>query len=252
MSVDPPEDLRPPRETPHLGLPVPGDVDPADAPTAVGDLADAIDALAASGYVGVDTGDIKMSARETPPSGWLLCDGRLVSRAVFADLFAAIGVRYGAGDGSTTFAIPDYRNAFPMGAANAGSTGERGGAASVALAVAHLPSHAHGGATGADSPDHSHYTSGGTDADWPDHAHWHWSDMTNQGNVRLWDGGGSFWTRGSAWNATAGATARHSHGFAAWSGGASARHAHAIGAEGGNAAHENRPPFAAVNFFIKV
>ena len=214
-------------------------------------MADAIDALVAAGVVGVQSGDIKISARTAAPSGWLLCDGRLLSRTVFADLFAAIGVAYGAGDGSTTFAIPDYRNVFPMGAANAGSTGARGGEAAVALAPAHMPSHAHGGVTGGDSPDHAHYTSGNTGDDWPDHAHWHWSDMANQGNVRLWDGGGSFWTRGSAWNATAGATSRHTHAFGAWSGGASVRHAHGIAAEGGNAAHENRPPFAAVNFFIK-
>ena len=43
MSVDDP--LRPPRETPHLGLPVPGDAAAADVPTSVGDLADVLDAL---------------------------------------------------------------------------------------------------------------------------------------------------------------------------------------------------------------
>ena len=40
------------------------------------------------------------------PSGWLLCDGSAVSRTTYANLFAVIGTRYGAGDGSTTFNVP--------------------------------------------------------------------------------------------------------------------------------------------------
>lgn len=50
------------------------------------------------------------------PTGWLLCDGRAVSRTIYAGLFAVIGTAYGAGDGSTTFNIPDLREAVPKGA----------------------------------------------------------------------------------------------------------------------------------------
>jgi microcystin-dependent protein len=46
------------------------------------------------------------------PSGWLLCDGRAVSRTDYASLFAAIGTAYGTGNGSTTFNIPDFRGRF--------------------------------------------------------------------------------------------------------------------------------------------
>jgi microcystin-dependent protein len=46
------------------------------------------------------------------PSGYLKCNGATVSRISYADLFAAIGTLYGAGDGSTTFNIPDDRGAF--------------------------------------------------------------------------------------------------------------------------------------------
>jgi len=46
------------------------------------------------------------------PSGWLLCDGRAVSRTDYASLFASIGTAYGTGDGSTTFNIPDFRGRF--------------------------------------------------------------------------------------------------------------------------------------------
>lgn len=55
-------------------------------------------------------------ASATAPDGWLLCDGSAVSRATYADLFAAIGILYGAGNGSTTFNLPDLRGEFIRGA----------------------------------------------------------------------------------------------------------------------------------------
>ena len=58
----------------------------------------------------------------TAPSGWLVADGRTISRTSYADLFAAIGITYGAGDGSTTFSIPDLRGMFARGWDAAGGT----------------------------------------------------------------------------------------------------------------------------------
>ena len=49
------------------------------------------------------------------PAGWLLCQGQTVSRAAYARLFAAIGVQYGAGDGTTTFRLPDGRGRTLVG-----------------------------------------------------------------------------------------------------------------------------------------
>ena len=46
-------------------------------------------------------------AGTTVPPGYLLCDGSAISRTTYANLFAAIGTTYGAGDGNTTFNIPD-------------------------------------------------------------------------------------------------------------------------------------------------
>lgn len=62
------------------------------------------------------------------PSGYLLCDGAAVSRTMFPDLFAAIGTTYGAGDGSTTFNVPDYNTAqrFAQGGTVAGTVKEAG------------------------------------------------------------------------------------------------------------------------------
>jgi microcystin-dependent protein len=52
-------------------------------------------------------------AMATPPTGWLAANGALVSRATYAALFAAIGTTYGAGNGSSTFSLPDLRGMFP-------------------------------------------------------------------------------------------------------------------------------------------
>lgn len=54
-------------------------------------------------------------ARNTAPTGWLKANGALVSRTTYAALFAAIGTTFGAGDGSTTFALPDLRGEFIRG-----------------------------------------------------------------------------------------------------------------------------------------
>lgn len=51
----------------------------------------------------------------TPPTGYLACDGQAVSRTTYSDLFTLIGTMYGAGDGSTTFNLPDYNGQFLRG-----------------------------------------------------------------------------------------------------------------------------------------
>ena len=60
-------------------------------------------------------GDIKLSACENPPSGWLLCDGSVVSRSEYPKLFSAIGTLYGAGDGTSTFNLPNLKGRVPVG-----------------------------------------------------------------------------------------------------------------------------------------
>ena len=53
------------------------------------------------------TGVVQAFAGSTTPQGWLLCDGSAVSRTTYAALFAVIGTTYGAGNGSTTFNLPN-------------------------------------------------------------------------------------------------------------------------------------------------
>lgn len=57
-------------------------------------------------------GQVAFFAMATAPAGFLKCAGQAVSRATYANLFAAIGTLYGAGNGSTTFNLPDLRGEF--------------------------------------------------------------------------------------------------------------------------------------------
>ena len=98
-------------------------------------------------------GIIQMFAGSTAPTGWLECDGSAVSREDYATLFAAIGTTWGAGDGSTTFNLPDLRGRGPIGAgAGSGLTsrtlGGRGGSENI-------QAHTHG-FTNPKIPNHVH------------------------------------------------------------------------------------------------
>lgn len=60
-------------------------------------------------------GAVQYFAMDAAPSGWLKADGLAVSRSTYNDLFAAIGTTFGAGDGSSTFNLPDLRGEFIRG-----------------------------------------------------------------------------------------------------------------------------------------
>ena len=60
-------------------------------------------------------GEVAFFARQSPPSGWLKANGAAVSRTTYDALFAAIGTIFGAGDGRTTFNLPDLRGEFLRG-----------------------------------------------------------------------------------------------------------------------------------------
>jgi len=76
------------------------------------DGADGVDGTNASPF---PAGSVIYHAANTPPTGFLKADGSAVSRSTYSDLFAAIGETYGAGDGSTTFLVPDLRGEFMRG-----------------------------------------------------------------------------------------------------------------------------------------
>lgn len=97
------------------------------------------------------------------PAGYLMCFGQAVSRTTYPQLFAAVGVTYGSGDGATTFNLPDLRGRVPAGRDNMGGTaanrlvnvitglvlGAVGGLERVILTIAQMPKHKHGPADGA-------------------------------------------------------------------------------------------------------
>ena len=70
-------------------------------------------------------GEGRLWYTNTPPAGWYICNGQALSRGVHSALFGIIGTAYGAGDGSTTFNLPDFRGRFPVGAGQ-GNTAEGG------------------------------------------------------------------------------------------------------------------------------
>jgi microcystin-dependent protein len=93
------------------------------------------------------TGSVTAFAGSTAPTNWLLCNGAAVSRTTYAALFTLIGSTYGAGDGSTTFNLPNLLGRVPVGR-DSGQTefdtlGETGGAKTHTLTTAEMPSHAH-------------------------------------------------------------------------------------------------------------
>lgn len=92
-------------------------------------------------------GSIMIYAGDTAPSGWLICDGSEVSRTTYANLFNAIGIAYGNGDGSTTFNLPNLKGRIPVGQDTSDTDlqtiGTPGGEKTHQLTINEMPSHHH-------------------------------------------------------------------------------------------------------------
>ena len=109
-----------------------------------------------TGIEGIPTGTIVPWSDASIPSGFLECAGAAVSRSTYADLFAIVGTTYGAGDGSTTFNVPDLQDNVAVskspgktlgstgGTNTVSSTGNVGGStANATLSTPQLASHSH-------------------------------------------------------------------------------------------------------------
>jgi microcystin-dependent protein len=83
------------------------------------------------------TGSIHHYAGNTVPSGYLLCDGALVSRTTYSNLFSAIGTIYGVGDGSTTFGLPNLVSKYIQGSSTSANVST--GSNTTTLVTANLP-----------------------------------------------------------------------------------------------------------------
>ena len=75
-------------------------------------------------FGGFPSGTMIAFAGKSVPDGWLLCNGALVSRTTYARLFAVIGTAWGAGDGRTTFKLPDADGRVMQGATDVSKVGK--------------------------------------------------------------------------------------------------------------------------------
>ncbi len=174
-------------------------------------------------------GFIQMFAGSTAPTGWLLCNGAAVSRTTYAKLFDVIGTTYGAGDGSTTFNLPDLRDRFPVGSGSTYALNAKGGANTVTLTTNTIPAHTHG-KSGA-------ITSGITSSGAHTHTFKTQADYAAKGTKK-----GIYSESDGTWSGTSvmTSTGAHTHNLPA--------HEHT--SVGGGQAHENRPPYIGINFII--
>jgi len=170
----------------------------------------------------------------TAPTGWLKCDGSVVSRTTYSALFNQIGTIYGNGNGSTTFQLPDLRGEFVRGWDD--GRGVDSGRAIGSSQTDSFKSHNHV-ATSSSEGYHSHTTN-----EAPDHTHG--IPITRD------DGGGSTYiggtrTSGGATTKTSNAAGRHSH---TTTGAGTHTHTISVGSTGGS---ETRPRNVAMLYCIK-
>lgn len=195
---------------------------------------------------GTDTpiGSISLYAGATAPAGWLICDGTAVSRTTYNDLFTALGTTYGAGNGTTTFNLPNLANRFPIGTGT-NARGATGGTTSqsVTLTTANLPSHDHGSVA-----DHGHGSVGGHDhGSVGDHTH---SVANSAGGTGVNDGTAKNVATLTAGNSSANgghthsSDGGHSHSNA---GG----HSHTSVGSGTAVSVPTTPPFLSLNYILK-
>lgn len=136
------------------------------------------------------------------PAGWLKANGAAVSRTAYADLFSRIGTTFGAGDGSTTFNLPDYRGEFLRGFDD--GRGLDGGRTLNSVQAAMVLAHGHTAGTDVQG-NHAHTTTVSAGG-----GHGHNGRVANDG----WHGHSSGTTSEAGWHAHLGTAADngwHSH-----------------------------------------
>lgn len=118
-------------------------------------------------YILVPAGTVVQSASINVPDGWLNCDGTLLNKIAYADLFFAIGNVYGGAPSDLSFNLPDMRGRVGIGAGQGAdltlrTMGQKSGTETHTLTTAEMPVHNHG----VSDPGHAHfYTNTSNDQD---------------------------------------------------------------------------------------
>lgn len=192
--------------------------------TGLGDATAAGDAITfGQAAASVSPGVINMFGGSQAPPGSLLCNGAAYSRAAYPALFAVIGTTYGAGDGGTTFNVPNLQGRVPVGAGTGYGLGSTGGAATVSLTAEQLATHRHSGTT-AVAGDHVHAPTGG-------------GSFISHTNAGGGIGNGSVFL-GTQSHPTTANGGSHSHQFI-------------TDESGSGAPHNNMQPYVVINYIIK-
>lgn len=122
------------------------------------------------GHIAMYAGD---SQPDVTPYGWLFCNGQAISRSTYSALFAIVGTDYGAGDGSTTFNLPDMQNRVPIGAGDDYTVAQQWGSNTSSVPHDHSVSghdHSFSGTTGNNNAAGQRGSTGSSTADDP-HQH---------------------------------------------------------------------------------
>ena len=176
---------------------------------------------------------IAYAGKKAPSSDWLYCDGSTIKRSDYKALFAVIGTKYGAGDGTTTFKIPDLRNRVLEGSNTLGAYGSIN---------AGLPSYIHTHSASLNTTGNHGHTVSSTSAGGHTHTRGTWDIIGEYNGQRQYSGdatGAFYWKYNSGGDGKSGR--RGIYGFQAsrnWSGQTSTAGAHnhtwSIGANNGH------------------
>lgn len=196
-------------------------------------------------------------AGSSAPTGWLLCDGSAVSRSTYAALFAVLGTTFGAGNGSTTFNVPNAKGRVLVGL-DAGQTefdalAETGGAKTHQLTAAEMPSHTHTQNSHNHTQDAHTHTQNAHSHTITDPGHSHGMD---EGQT---DGAGTLMDRSNAASATTTTTNSATTGITVDNATATNQNATATNQAatatnqntGGDGAHNNLQPYLVIHWIIK-
>jgi microcystin-dependent protein len=238
----------------------------------------------ATGYIpDTPVGTVLDYAGTTAPSLFAFADGSALNTGQYPELFAVIGYTYGGAGAS--FNLPDCRGRMTLAVSSAHAAGSTGGAETVALSQTQTGSHVHNwsatsttqsadhahaysATSTVNNVDHTHNQQGTTDVDSPDHGHTFGIQATAQAGSTAWQPTNT----PTVQQPTTGSSARHLHALSGPTTGGSQAHQHSISGNtattsanhqhnvsgvtdnGGTtgAAHQNMPPFIAINKIIKV